>query len=154
MVSLEFNGYCRESKNIPASKGIYLAYACKFNDETHTSGRVTKLLYIGRAIKGDTLRTRVQDHIDGSDPKQNHKNWGHKLTAERYSYDGFVYSYAELDDDDEIALVETALIYANKDKGIYNEKDTKSEGNEDARKLEVKVSGKCTGLSGHKAENK
>lgn len=151
MASLTFKGYYRESQDIPATQGIYLAYAFTWTNKEKGFADF-RLLYIGRAISSDTLRNRVQDHIDGSDPKQNHKNWGHKLTAEKYNYDGFAYSYAELEEDDDIPTIETALIYANKDNGIYNDKDTKSERNEAAQKLKVVVNGKCIHLLGHTSE--
>lgn len=153
--NLEFKGYYNKDTQdkIPTESGIYVAHAVKYTNEEHTRISHKSLVYIGKAEGTDNLKKRIGEHIDGTDAKRSNRVWMNKLKADGLDVDEIVYSYAEYDGKD-IADVETALIYANEDNGIYNEKDTHGHDNENAKKLSVKCTGKKDLLKDHTPEGR
>lgn len=87
--------------------GIYVAFACKENDDAYDCLRI---LYIGKAEGEDTITKRITDHYDGRDDSESGKQ---SVWKEKYCEEGevVVYSYAEHEKD--LFDIEAALIYRN-----------------------------------------
>lgn len=153
IVILNFNGwYTKDDINlVPQTQGIYIAHAIKWTDKTKNRGTLVRLVYIGKAEGTNNLRKRIQEHINGTDLKQNHCNWAHILSTDGCKFDDFIYSVADKDVNN-LGDIETALIYANEDNGILNDKDTHGHQNKNAMALDVKCRDDKGLLKDHKPE--
>lgn len=138
-VNLYFHGWFDKDdvENVPTTHGIYIAHGVKWTNSTKTEFQLVQLVYIGKAEGTNNLRKRIREHIDGTDKKQNNRIWILKLKSIGKNVDDILYSYAEKEVTN-LNDIETALIYANEDNGIFNERDTHGHTNEKAKALEVR----------------
>ena len=126
--TLEFKGYFENTEGIPATCGVYAAFA-------QNGGGVARLLYIGRAYMSNNLKKRIQEHIDDdhkSEKWQNHYNPRTEVIC---------YAYAVIDDDAVIPDIEKTLIHENKPEINYQDVEN---NNVDARMVRLM----CTGDKG------
>ena len=137
-VNLYFHGWFDKDnvENVPTTHGIYIAHGVKWTNSTKTEFQLVQLVYIGKAEGTNNLRKRIKEHIDGTDKKQNNRIWMWKLKSMNKDVDDILYCYAEKDVNN-LDDIETALIYANEDNGIFNDRDTHGHTNDRAKALEV-----------------
>lgn len=110
--NLTFQGYWRDvnRKSIPSISGIYLVYKCKYNEDDDTVS-LLEMLYIGQSIN-------VNQRIDLHDKREQFFN-----KCDRTKGETLCYSVAEVKEND-LALVENALIFAQKPELNENIKDS------------------------------
>jgi len=152
-IRLNFTGYYRTNNLIPEKSGIYIAHAVKLSLDKKQVDQFVQLIYIGKAEGADTLKTRIQQHISGADVDRSNQEWGKSLKNADCDYDEIVYSCAVCDEKN-LADIETALIYANENNGIFNDIDTHGHNNQDANNLNIMCFGKKGELQNHIIEIK
>ena len=101
--TLHFKGYYETNDDIPASHGVYVAFALDYKGEMPP-----RLLYIGRAYKSNNLKKRVGEHISDD---HGSKRW---LAHYNPKEENILYSYVEIDDDVVIPDIEKTLIHINR----------------------------------------
>lgn len=138
-------------KLVPEKDGIYIAHAIKWADDEHNHFHIKQLVYIGKASGTDNLQVRINKHITGEDPDRCNEKWIKILREQGKDVDEIEYSYA-LYDEANLGNVELALIYANENIGIFNDKGTHGHDKEEARKLDITLDGNSGGLRPHDAE--
>ena len=135
---LTFKGFYEEKEDIPESGGVYAAFA-KNSRGQH------RLLYIGRAIKTNTLCKRIGEHIAYD---HNTEKWMAHYDSETET---ICYSYVEISDDDITSDVEKVLIHENQPP--VNDKHTE-ECNIDAQFVELTCTGNIGNMKPHVAKFK
>ena len=89
-------GFTKEQVDqAPESRGIYVAFACKEYEDHYDCAR---LVYIGKADNDDTIRRRIEDHINDKDDSDSGKQsyWEVNYCDED---EVIVYCYAEYGSD-------------------------------------------------------
>lgn len=129
-------------------KEVYIAEAVTWTNDEKTRFHPVQLVYIGKAEGTDNLRARINDHIQNTDKDRCNGKWLAELRKKGIVVDSIQYAYAVLD----LGDIETALIYANEDNGIFNDRDTHGHTNIDARRLNVFCEGKNQYINNHNRE--
>lgn len=119
IAELEFKGgFKKEQIDVaPNSHGIYVAFACKEADDHFECVRI---VYIGKADKSDSIRSRIDDHANDRDTSDSGKQsyWESQYCDEN---EIIVYCYAEYDEN--IEDIEATLIRRNQPEANIHGKD-------------------------------
>lgn len=111
MANLKFYGFrLPEGVDvIPKVHGIYAAFAGVIYENNKCG--INRLIYIGKADAGDTVQSRIDDHINDRDESDSGKqSYWERQYCEKDEV--ILYAYAEYDEDD-LEDVEKALIFKN-----------------------------------------
>ena len=95
----------RTRNEIPCEKGIYFAFECE--KESIESGVILykRMVYVGKASEGNTLRKRIGDHYTQHDLK-------YRENGESVDMESIAFFCCLMDNDATIYDVEAAQIYA------------------------------------------
>ncbi len=111
-------GFTKDQVDIaPESRGIYVAFACKEYEDHYDCAR---LVYIGKADNDDTIRKRIDDHINDRDNSDSGKQsyWEANYCDKD---EVIVYCYAEFSSD--LHDIEAVLIKRNQPEANQQGKD-------------------------------